>query len=251
MRTLSLSVVLGLLLLSGCDIETPPPLPKVSDSFPIRWTRHVELKDLAEVYALDDYLDAPVITVNGREKINMVEVNGKGEAVATTPRQWLELRGRGYVPRTTYDIKAEGWFKSVVLPKLYLATARPARVSHLREFRLTDRPLEQLPLHLGLNVMGNGMWKERLARFERGETWGAICPSLRVKVEDEYTIVVADDYEKNHIDLLAWADFDGDNIEDVLLSVTNYAIQGTLCAYRYVVLTRRKPGGRLVIIRDE
>ena len=249
MRTLSLSVVLGLLLLSGCGIETPPPLPKVSDLFPVRWTRHVELKDLAEARALDKYLDAPVITVNGREKINMVEVNGKGEAVATTPRQWLELRGKGYVPRTTYDIKAEGWFKSVVLPKLYLATARPARVSHLREFRLTDRPLDHLPPELGLILSPED--ENRITRFARGETWGAICPSLRVKVEDEYTIVVADDDEKNHIDLLAWADFDQDGIEDVLLDVANYAIQGTLCAYRYVILTRKTPGGRLLVIRDE
>ncbi|HUW56710.1 MAG TPA: hypothetical protein VMZ92_08750 [Planctomycetota bacterium] len=235
--------------LAGCDGVASEPRSAQPVAFPVRWTHHVELKDLAEARALDKYLDAPVVTVNGREKINMVEINGEGKTVATTPREWLELRGKRYAPRTTYDIKAESWFKSVVVPKLCLACARPARVSHLRDFRLTDRPLQQLPLHLGLNLMEQSTWEERLARFERGETWGEICPTLRVEVEDEYAVVVADDDEKNCIELLAWADFDGDGIEDVLLSVTNYAIRGTFCAYRYVIVTRKTRGGRLLVIR--
>ena len=236
-------------ILAGCDGTASEPTRTQPVPFPVRWTHHVELKDLDEARAIDKYLDAPVITVNGREKINMVEINGNAEAVATTPREWLELRGKRHAPRTTYDIRAESWFKSVVVPKLFLACARPARVSHLHDFRLTDRPLRKLPLHLGLNFMEDWKWEKRLARFQRGETWGEIRPTLGVEVEDEHAIVVAGDGEKNCINLLAWGDFDGDGIEDVLLSVANYAIRGTSCAYRYVIVTRKTPGGRLLVIR--
>jgi hypothetical protein len=204
------------------------------------------MKHLAELRDIEHLLDTPVMTVNGREEIHMS--SDQAEAVAKTPREWLELTKKGYVPRTTYDIKAEGWFKAAVLPKMLLAAARPARVSHLRDFRLTDRPLEHLPPQLGVMPSPDG--EDPMERYNRGETWQEICPTLHVEVKGEYSIIVEDDYEQNYIDLLAWADFDGDGIEDILVSTAGYATQGTLCSYCYVVLTRKEPRGRLMLVEE-
>lgn len=226
-------------LIAGCS----------GGEYPIKWTHHVELGSLGEPRQIDGLLDKPVITVNGKETISMINEGGK-EAVASTPREWLRLRSDGYGPKTTYDIKAEGWYKRTCLPRLWLKEAAPAKTSYLRDFSLMQDPLRQLPATLGLDY-----WGERGEEIEReskqGKTWHDLSLTLKASVEDECSVWVEDDEELTSIHLLAWADFDGDGVEDVLLDVANRSKQGTICFYRMVVLTRKEPAGRLVIIKEE
>ena len=49
-------------------------------------------------------------------------------------------------------------------------------------------------------------------------------------------------------DVLAWGDFDGDGIDDVLLFRWNRALGGTLAYYSHVVLTKKSPSARLTVV---
>jgi len=241
-------------LLFGCSNTKPNSSQAGTDEtrrqtgeFPIRWTPHLDLGSLEELANLPALLGQPVITDNGAEKIEME--NDKGDrATVTTPRQWLDLRKAGYGPVTTYDIKAEGWFKKRYWPKALLRDAKAARTSFLQDFDLTQEPLRHLPPTLSIRFFGSSEdWSEIERSYAQGRTWGEIDPQLKVQVNDRYSIVVRNDpsEEQNYINLLAWADFDHDGIEDILLEGSNYALPATLCVYHYVVLTRKELGGRL------
>jgi hypothetical protein len=243
-----------LIVLSACskneNTVTSKQSSASSGSYPIRWTHFVSLGSLEQLKDMDTFLAQPVRTVNGIETIGMVNEAGS-EVTVSTPKDWLRFSAQGYGPKSTYDIKAEGWYKRTCLPRMYLKNAVPARISYLHDFDFSQDPLKQLPATLGFDGTFGERCQEIEQEVKRGKTWHDLSPTLQFEAEDPYRVVIEDDEELTTIDLLAWGDFDGNGVEDFLLDVANRFKTGTMCCYRMVTLTRLEPGGPLVVVKEE
>jgi len=195
---------------------------------------------------IEELLDKPVDMSESRFKLYLTGPD-KQRVLVTTGRQWFDLKCKGFYPYTTYDITMEGWFKISCEPLLYLKKAAPARVSYVADFRLDKDPLKNLPPRLGPIVSGDT--RDRVEEgVARGMTWTDLFPETVVESAAPTKIDLRCADNTIGLSLIAWGDFNGDGLEDVLLFHAFNVISGTLRCYKHVVLTRRSREDRLSVV---
>jgi hypothetical protein len=222
----------------------PPPA-----GCPIRWTPAVTLGDLSELAQPEPLLNRPLNLPRRTDKLTMVDARGH-EAVAKTCGDYLRLLQQGCRSKTAYDAALEPFAKAQVYPLLYLRRAAPARQSFVGEFNVAADAaslLADLPPTLRPVLSGDDA--QRVNRLiARGATWKTIFPSARVTVLGKHDLQVADRSSEVRLGVLAWADFNRDGLEDVLMSVSATARDGTFRSYGFAVLTRTARTAPLTLV---
>ena len=217
--------------------------PGSGQEYPIRWTERLALKDLGD---LEAELEKPVEIPHGLGPEHVLVLTGPGGRRVTvrTGREYVSYIQSGYYPRTTYDITMASWFISVCEPPLFLKRASPARISYLADFAWDQEPLSNLPPMLGPDRQEN-----YVAGIAKGKTWVDFFPDTVVEEVGRTKIRLVTTGTRIRFEVVAWADFNGDGIEDILLWTSRYAVGGTLRRYCHVVVTRLGEGDRLKEVR--
>ncbi len=242
--------------LRGREEAARPQLSRVQApvrGLEIRWTEHVALRSLRGV-------DRALARRHPRglgEFALWDLVTGQGPPVKVSSCQHaLELRTQGYEPRLPVTFKG-----SIYLPRcrplVLLAKAKAAQQSYLSDFRLEDLDFDLMPAQLATAVSPT-MVERRAAVVACGGSWRGFVPSVHVRAEPHaraHRVRVGEESlgeprgNGTLLEILAWADFDHDGWEDVLLYVVNGS--GRIYSERLVILTRRSATGRFEMVSSE
>ena len=203
----------------------------------IKFADGTEVKSLtkANIEALRDLpidmggnkTDGVTLTKNRNDKIHV-----------RTCREYDSALEDGYYPSSTYDISMASWFKYPCGLLSLLETAAMPQQSFLPTSSEEVFNLELLPLSLfpvvtdfeqryGYNIE-NVTYQDRV---EKG--------LLKVTDKGDNRFSCEDDGLRQHLTEVARADFNGDGIEDILLSEAVHATQGTYRTYDLIILTRK------------
>ncbi|MDA0232999.1 MAG: hypothetical protein O3C69_05905 [Chloroflexi bacterium] len=258
--------------LIGCSkpVSTPVP-PAVKKLLPVRWIAAVDLEDLQSVEAA---LDRRVKMPDGEP---LVLRKGIGDEAAdtrsvTTGREWRKALKDGYGAYWTGDVTLQSWFEFTVGTIMLLTNAQPSVVSYVSDFTFGTNALYDMPCTL------NTSWEQHIEMaLESGRTfadlpadwdqpderyglpgyyrdssprYAAVFPDAVVgehsSEEVEFLLGTEDWGHRILLKLVAWGDFDGDGIEDLLMQNSTYYRGGSGRYYTHVVLTRLTPTGALV-----
>lgn len=230
--------VIGVLLLLGWGTALG------AEGLPIRWTRKVELADLAEIPRRLE--EQPQVKRPKQVKGSKLVLNGTPVSRCS---EFLALEAAGHRPRPGAQFAvASAWDLQCGALALLRDARRPA-VSYVRHVTLSRAIVDILPPTLG-TAPSNEARQRAEAADRQGLAWAAFNPSLEVDVRDADEIAV-----KEHngftttLTLLAFGDFNGDTIDDVLAFVSHRATpRGTYRAFEHVVLTRASPDARLSVV---
>ncbi|MFZ7097099.1 hypothetical protein ACOPJQ_13155 [Luteimonas dalianensis] len=128
--------------------------------------------------------------------------------------------------------------------------AQPAAISYLRPFAFDEGLPDRLPWQVAMIVSSSEA--QRIADERPDATWrqALFGPLTEFSSCGTHCGRYADPGAEQWMRLLARGDFDGDGIEDMLLSSSDAAIGGSYRATRMFVLTRRQPDGKVELIRE-
>ena len=160
-----------------------------------------------------------------------------------TCREYDAALEDSYYPLSTYDISMASWFKYPcgTLNLLEIATIPQ------RSFILTSKEgvfnLGLFPLSL-FPIMTD--YEQRYGYNIENVTYQDQVEKRLLKVTDmeQNKLICEDDGLRQHLTEVARADFNGDGIEDVLLSEAVHATQGTYRTYNMIILTRKSMEGK-------
>jgi hypothetical protein len=243
----ALLVALLALAMAGCAHEPPAAGGAATPgadaaSAAIWWSPSLKLASLHEIGPrLDRPFDAPIdVTVAG---------GGGPPQQATSCTTYFALRASGFEAATVVDtaaLKLEGAACHTVRA---LATARPATRDSLRDFRLDDAALSQLPPSLGPQPSPTDLEGRRRATGA-GKSWAAYDPRARLTATDATHARVTSGGSTTEIEILARADFDGNGTDDLLVSTVSYGNEGSWREVRLHMLTRA-PGKSVLELAQE
>lgn len=160
---------------------------------------------------------------------------------ALTCSEYLSDRKMGYEPQNNAEMAAASYYISYCIPLYDLTQTKPAQISNLRDFDLwTD--YQGLPADVIMpNLSGDG---------PKG-TFIAAYPNAKVKFVKTNEIQLTNKDQMADVTLLAWGDYNGDGIDDMMLSVSHYTTSGTYKAYDIVWLTRKSPSAPLTVVKSQ
>lgn len=214
-------------------IDGPVPPPAVSPTrYAVRWSPALGLRAL-------DQLDA---RLTAADRLGFGELErGDQQVLPTNCAQWASLHAAGYAPSTTLEEQPDGSALLRCETLRALKAAKPARVSFVRELPPPGPELLRvLPV-----AVATAESDERVARVralsQRQAALGALDPKAKMeKLEPPALGRVREGGGQSQIDLepLAWADFDGDGVDDVAMSVRNMMTRGSYSTARLLFLTR-------------
>lgn len=233
----------------------PPPSPTPVRSLPreprpgapvaplaIRWTRALALDDLA---AVDEGLTRDLEFPG-----EATDEDGRSYVVKTC-RDSLDLHARGI---SASGRMQDDYWARLCRPLELLHGARPARQSFVSDLeRIRGKTLAILPAIMATAFSDEAVEAQQSA-VRRGLSWRAYVPSVRVLHEralPSHAARIDDDGWGAFLELLAWADFDGDGFEDVLIRSVNYAPDGCASYERLFLLTRTTAHGVLRVLSAE
>ena len=168
---------------------------------------------------------------NGSEGV--VLSSGNGKKIAHNCSEYWSLKENGGLPFTTYDITQESFFKSTCSTLKILKIAEDSKASYLpARLSLDTLPVSLLPIVSTPDQ--HGITPEMVSMNDVG--------SNRTKVVNapDGTWEVEFDGGRVLVTELLRGDLDGDGIEDLLVSLSHYAIEGTYRHYSRAVLSRGK-----------
>ncbi len=225
--------------------SAPPVKPK---EITFELVKSIKFADGTEVTSItkadiEALRDRP-IDMGGNDTDGVTLTKSRDDKVhVRTCREYDAALEQDYFPDTTYDISMASWFKypCETLNLLEIATI-PQRsfipTSKEEVFDLKLIPLSLFPVLTGFeqrygynieDVTYQDRVDEGLLKVtDRGDNW--------FSCEDKGL--------RQHLTEVARADFNGDGIEDMLLSEAVHATQGTYRTYNMIILTRKSMDGR-------
>jgi hypothetical protein len=231
-------IVAAVGFLSGCNQDTPPR--GVSSHHPIRWTEYIPMGSLGDIDALLD----TAVDVGQNDGLMMERTTADGNVLSkqvVTGREYLDLSAQGYQhDETTYAFSISSWYVKAVGWVPYLFGAEPAVTSFVQDLdfeaiTIADLPWELTPLLEGSPDSEDASWLD-------ADPEAVVVRATPDKIE------VVGGGTRSTLTIVAWADFTGDGIEDVLLYRTCHATEGTYRVYHYCVLTKLDDSGPLRMI---
>ncbi len=208
--------------------------------FPPRWSEQLGLASIADV---SKQFAAPT-GVYGELSL------GDKTELPKSCADWARLHAAGYEPSTAVEVQSDNGAKSRCLALGLLQRAKPANRSFVRELKLTPKIVSLLPAALAANLSPKDQ-----ARVEATNAAQLSLkqhdPKLKAKkgiLPDSLEVNAGDGQSYLLIEPLAWADFNGDGVDDIVLSVSQGASQGSALAARVVTLSRDDESSVLRII---
>jgi len=250
-----LLILILILSCTSCAQEDRPVVSKqlsqeeeirAEHQYPVRWTGDVTSKVLK---GIDEMLDNPVDMLQSGGELKLTNDEGKEVKVATCREYW-NYKNQGFAPYTTYDRAMESWFINACNPLKFLMNIKPSKVSYLTDFDLTENPLQILPCTLDLNLSDDEVKKAK-EFIAKGLTWKDFAPNKKIEVINKNEIKLEDDSSITWIVLSAFADFNNDGIEDILLDVSHQVKGGSNAGCGHSILTRLEKNGVLRVLEDE
>ena len=160
-----------------------------------------------------------------------------------TCREYDSALEDGYYPSSTYDISMASWFKYPCGTLNLLEIATIPQQSFIPTSKEGVFDLELLPLSLfpivtdfeqtyGYNIE-NVTYQDQLKKG-----------LLKVTDRGQNELSCEQDGMRQHLTEMARADFNGDGIEDILVSDSASVTQGTYRTYDLIILTRKSIDGK-------
>jgi hypothetical protein len=201
----------------------------------VKWTIYVDLHDLREIPGLLQKR----VTLPGKSQLVL------DKTPVTTCAQFLDLVERKIRPRTNAELARASFFEERCSTLKLLGQAHPSRASYVAGLRLTPTIISLLPPTLGTALSHADAVRAQVADVA-GQSWVEFNPKLRAIQDGEARIQIIENTAfVTTVTLLAYGDFTGDGIEDLLLFVTHRAAEGSYHADLHMVLTRKRSEGRL------
>ncbi len=216
--------------------------------YPVWWSAKLELESLDQVEARlrrDLWLDH-----SGGFPL-LKGAPGNYETVAAhSCESLLKLTDEGHSAITTNDLHAQNLLLSECRAIAMLGRAKPARVSHLRDFVMSAGALDYLPALVNLYPSCE-LICYAVAANERGIPFTKFETPLVVDVESDDEMTVWTTGWVLTLTVIGRGDVTGDGIDDMLLLASGHATEGTLGAANFFVVTREMPGAVLRVIGAE
>lgn len=211
--------------------------------FPVRWPQqHLGIKSLND---LDKLRETPV-KITFDDELELTGKNGSKVKV-TNGKEYLALKTKGYYAYSTYAITMESWFIKQDGHLTLLKKAMPSKYSWVNSFSFKNNPLAVLPPELGPYLSGDEGRRVE-AMVAQGKTWREIFPKTKIRKVTPTEISLANAALLITFTVIAFGDFNNDDIEALLVFYSCHALQGTFRSYRYVLLTRKSHAARLTIL---
>jgi hypothetical protein len=236
---LRISLVFSYCSWAAASAGNPKPAHTGPTPLAVRWTKALNLASLADI---DRKLAEPVVIEGGGELV--LKHDHQAPCKVTTGREYLDAIAAGYYPLTTYDLTMESWFKRATEPLVLLQKARPAQESFVAAIDLRKDPLSLLPPTLGPWAEGAER-RQNEALEAAGKPWKAAYPRTVIEQAKQDRITLVTQGSRTIIEILAWADFDGDGTEDLLLAVNHSATAGSYRSYEFQIVGRKDPKATL------
>jgi len=225
----------------------------VHNKLKIRFTKYFPIKNYDE---LDSLLDKPIGT---RDCFFLRKETESGSLIftnAVTPREYNELRwNQGWYPYTTFDETMASPFRELLGEIELLKKARPAEKSFVKNLRFDKIKLNELPVELITweSIDTNLLYFTDVfadARIIETNEFSITFMSGPHKNIEEYGMTAEEELKgsgenKVVLTILAWADFNNDGIEDILIEYYRHHSIGTGFFFSPMVLTRKSKNGRL------
>lgn len=210
--------------------------------YPVRWTPAVGPPD-RRALARQPIKLPPKTALEGRDD------SGRTYSVRTCAEYARAMR-RGFEPLDNAQIATRSFFVDQCDVVALILTARPSRVSHVTTFALDDGVLDELPPVMTFALSGDAEHAAADAQA-RGLSWRRANPEAKITKRISANEIRVDEGDDAYhlLELKAFGDFNGDEVEDVLLFQASYATHGTFHSYEPVVLTRTSPTGPLKVVK--
>lgn len=225
-------------------VATVLAAPTLGDesAHPVRWTTHVEITSLEEV---DQRLAAPLELIDGED--DYLELTKSDKTVRiSNGLDYLKRIKEGYYTMTRYDSAMDRQVSGLFIPLGMLKVAKPSHVSYLSDFALDQITLKDLTHDIMIFSESK----------PDGYTFYDDCPRAVIEKQTEdillwYCLLDPEDPESKlgyRLKLMAWGDFNGDGIEDVLCDFMYDFVYGFNREAYMVVLTKRSADKRLTLL---
>ncbi|MDF1759178.1 MAG: hypothetical protein P1U40_01430 [Coxiellaceae bacterium] len=207
-----------------------------AESFDVKWSGALQINSLSDIPQL---LKQPPPAPAG-EKLSVQMDNGKQKKTVTTCAEYLAATHNDFEPANNAELSFASFYIFYCKPLVMLSKVKPAKVSNIRGFSLWLQ-YKQLPASV---IMPSYTGKGPKGNF------GDAYPHAKVEFLKPYSIKLTNEDQVAYVDTLAWGDYQGDGMDDMLISVAHYAKVGTYHAYDLVWLTQRTPSGQITIVPD-
>lgn len=239
-----LALALGGLGAFGVFAAAAPFATSRAEDYPIRWTEHVELNSLDEIDTRLNEKFEDLILKRFPSKIGPAE-----KRLVTNCNEFFAAVNEGFsVLDFRYAYSDFAWARVSCTFLSKLRSAKPAKISFVRDFRLDEMAPNFLPPRLEFDrwnsdqngcygileyypdAVRDGLSWATFHRLLHQEYWRLEYPDLFNGKPTELRLVKAhsphsssyaalpDDHPSRiNIDIWAWADFTGDGVEDLFL----------------------------------
>ena len=225
--------------------STPPVKPK---EITFELVKSIKFADGTEVKSItkadiEALRDRP-IDMGGNDTDGVTLTKSRDDKVhVRTCREYDAALEQDYFPDTTYDISMASWFKYPCGLLNLLETAAIPEQSFIPTAKEEVFDLKLIPLSLFPILTG---FEQRYGYNIENVTYQDRIDEGLLKVTDrgDNWFSCEDKGLRQHLTEVARADFNGDGIEDMLLSEAVHATQGTYRTYNMIILTRKSMDGR-------
>ena len=217
--------------------DEPQAVPSGSapSGYPVKWSDQLGLAALVDIEKQLRNVDA---TAFGE-----LELGGK-RILPRSCVEWSRLHAAGYAPSTAVEVQPDGGARRRCETLTLLSQAKPARQSFTRKLIFDKSILAILPADLATrgspdhdrDIALATENKRSLADFDpKAKVKRSVLPGVLEITEGGRQSSIA-------VEPMAWADFDGDGTDDVVVSVVNSMAHGSISNTRVIALTRSSNG---------
>ena len=228
-------------------VSLAPAAADEGEKYPIWWSPRLQLESLDKI---DERLRTPLFPSEDGMRVFKGEGKWAERKRATVKdcNSLFQLIDDGYEPKLYTEFRHLLYLGALCRAAIAFQRARPAKLSHVRDFVFDAEAVNYLPAMVFIGV--DCYWRCRqyvanerrisLPRFEEED--------LKVRVVTDIAINVEMSWSKISLEIVGRADFSGDGLEDLMVFSYWRAIGGPAGYAKYFILTRESPDAVLYVL---